>query len=69
MCFSSLDINFFVTAGFRETEAESLGQISETFELKNACLVFGRQFPLKHFLYCSSSAHYIVLRTLANLLE
>ena len=38
MCFSSsLDINFFVTAGFRrETEADSLVQISGTFELKNA---------------------------------
>ena len=34
MSFSSWDIIFFVTPVFRESEAVSVSQISETFELK-----------------------------------
>ena len=37
MSFSSWDINFFVTPVFRESEAVSVGQISEKFERKNLC--------------------------------
>ena len=37
MCFSSWDIIFFVTPGFQESKAVSVGQISNKFELRNPC--------------------------------
>ena len=38
MCFSFWDIIFFVTPGFQESKAVSVGQISKKFELKNLCV-------------------------------
>ena len=37
--FSSWDIIFFVTSGFRESKALSVGHISKRFELKNLCCI------------------------------
>ena len=39
ICFSSWDIIFFVTSGFRESKALSVGHISKRFELKNSCIL------------------------------
>ena len=57
MCFSSLDINFYVTSGFRESKALSVGHISDTFEPKNAYLQVSNEYSDSVIDYTCAKIH------------
>ena len=72
MSFGSWNINFFVTPVFRESEAVSVSQISETFELKNlyfAPLTRYRCDLRKSILYCKTECAISIQGLIKNEVE